>query len=191
MAKYSVKGMTKKMKTLTAGDLYDMDKRELERFLNYQSKYVVKQMEKLIDAGLYSPLLERRFSKDSRFLPRAIGLKEAKKMTIQDLRDQITELSYLAKSKTLTVKGAKEYQAEFKKITGRDPSTFTSEDWEKIRKKIEETNYNSSEIIASYSEQDENQTDDDFQADWDERIKMTERERYNREQEKANRFKVR
>lgn len=192
MAKYSVKGMTRKMKSLTAADLYDMDKKELERFLNYQSKYVVNKIEKLIESGYadYSPLLQRRFSEDSRFLPKTIGLKEAKKMTIKELRDEITELSFLAKAKTLDVRGVKKYIKEFKETTGRDPSSLSSSDWEKIRKKIEEGVYSSSDIIASYSEQDENQSDEDYDDSWDDRIRMTEHERYLREQEKAERFKV-
>lgn len=193
MSKNSVKGFTKTMKSLTAADLYDMDKQQLERFLSYQSKYISKKIENLIDSGYgeYSPLLQRRFEEEGRPLPRPISLKEAKGMTIKELRDEITELSYVAKAKTVDVRGVKKYIKEFKATTGRDPMALSSDDWAKIRKKIEEDSiYSSSDIIASYAEQIEGQSDEDFNDAWDDRISMTEKERYEREQQEAARFRV-
>ena len=191
MAKKSVKGYSRLMKSLTTNELYDMDKKELERFLSYESKLIEKNMMNLIESGLgdYSPLMTRRMQ-NNRPLPRRITLKEAKKMTIQELRAEITELSYIAKSKTGDVRGMKKYLKQFKETTGRDPSELSSSDWAEIRKKIEESAYDSNDIIASYSEQGD-ESDQDFQNAWDMRIKANEYARYEREQAKASSFKMR
>lgn len=183
MAKKSVKGYASRMKSLTTSDLYDMDKKELERFLAYESKLITKRLEKLIDSGLgdYSPLLIRRME-NKRPLPRTIGLKEAKRMTIKELREEIVELSYIAKSKTSSIQGTKKYLKSFKETTGMEATSLSSADWSEIRKKLEESpEYDSNDVISSYQVQS-GESDEEYQTGWDERIKATEYARYEREQ---------
>lgn len=195
MAKKSVKGYSNLMKGLTAQQLWDMDKQQLERFLNYESKVISKQIERLIDSGYgeYSPLLIKRFQEGyDRALPKPITLKEAKNMSIRELRNMITELSYIAKAKTGTIRGVKKYLKEFKANTGVDPTGLSSSDWEAIRRKLEESpEYDSNDVIASYAVQDNNQTDEDYNKAWDKRIKNAETERWEREQGQGATFVVR
>ena len=193
MAKNSQKGYSRTMKGLTAHALWDMDKKQLEKFLTVESKRISKNIENLIASGYgdYSPLLARRFDPEyDRTLPKPVSMKEAKAMTIQELRNQITELSFIAKSQTSTIRGTKKYLKEFTAKTGRSATALSPADWKKIREKIEESPYGSSEIIATYDEQGA-QDDVSYHNDWDERIKMAEQARAEREQSKGTTFKVR
>lgn len=190
---YSQKEFSQTMKGLTAHKLWDMDKKQLEKFLTVESKRISKNIENLIASGYgdYSPLLARRFDPEyDRTLPKPISMKEAKAMTIQELRNQITELSFIAKSQTSTIRGTKKYLKEFTAKTGRNATTLSPDDWKKIREKIEESPYGSSEIIATYDEQG-SKDDASYHNEWDERIKMAEQARNEREQTKGTTFKVR
>lgn len=134
------------LKTMTEQDLYDLEKSQLIDVLQSGSKAVMQNVRRLKKSKYASASLYAT-SKDSAKIKEFKGIK-SDKFTITQLRQEIRKLAYVARLKTSSIKGTKEY---IKKMdaAGVDITKLSSDDWENIRRIIDIT-YDSESTIAVY-----------------------------------------
>ncbi len=143
-------GAMSKLKGLTEQDLYKMNKQDLIDLLVSTSKTVTANVRRLKESKYseLSPFLLQR-GKNKYPLPREIKRKVAQKMGVEQLKQELRDLAYTARLDTSTVSGARKYVKKFKEKTGKDLTELSSEDWQRIREKMEE-GYGSTSAIKSY-----------------------------------------
>ena len=73
-------------------------------------------------------------------------------MSVEQLKQELRDLAYTARLETSTVSGVRKYVKKFKEKTGKDLTELSSEDWERIRQKIEE-GYGSTSALKAYDEE--------------------------------------
>lgn len=146
-------GAMSKLKGLTEQDLFKMKKEDLIDLLVSTSKTVTANVRRL-KASEYSEISPFLLQRDNNKypLPREIKRKVAQKMGVEQLKQELRDLAYTARLETSTVSGVKRYVKKFKEKTGKDLTELSSEDWERIRQKIEE-GYGSSSAIKAYDEE--------------------------------------
>lgn len=146
-------GAMSKLKGLTEQDLFKMKKEDLIDLLVSTSKTVTANVRRL-KASEYNDISPFLLQRDNNKypLPREIKRKVAQKMGVEQLKQELRDLAYTARLETSTVSGVKRYVKKFKEKTGKDLTELSSEDWERIRQKIEE-GYGSSSAIKAYDEE--------------------------------------
>lgn len=146
-------GAMSKLKGLTEQDLFKMKKQDMIDLLVSTSKTVTANVRRLKESKYsdLSPfLLQRENNKYP--LPREIKRKTASRMSVEQLKQELRDLAYTARLETSTVSGVRKYVKKFKEKTGKNLTELSSEDWERIRQKIEE-GYDSSSAIKAYDEE--------------------------------------
>lgn len=153
-------GNMAKLRGLTEKDLFTMSREEMEQLLYSTSKNITASVRKLMKSEYAeaSQFINRR-GENKYPMPREIKLKTAKRMPLEQLKQELRDLSYTANLKTYNVSGAKKYVKKFKEETGKDITELSSNDWEKIRQKIEH-GYDSASVIKAY-DVDAGEVDDD------------------------------
>lgn len=143
-------GAMSKLKALTEQDLFKMNKQDLIDLLVSTSKTVTANVRRLKNSEYkeISPFLIQRES-NKYPLPREIKRKVAQKMEVEQLKQELRDLAYTARLDTSTISGARKYAKKFKEKTGKSITELSSEDWENIRKKMEES-YSSTSAIKAY-----------------------------------------
>lgn len=138
-------GNMEKLRNLTEKDLWTMSRKEMEELLYSTSKNITASVRKLLrseDYGQISMFLKKR-EKNKYPMPREIKLKTARRMDIEQLKQELRDLSYTANLKTYNISGTKKMLSDFNKKTGKDfkelIKNLTEDDWEKINDRIEET----------------------------------------------------
>ena len=139
------------LRGLTEQQLEKMSKADLVNLLTSTSKTITANIRRLKESKIAaaSPLLAIR-KESGQALPREIKRKTAIKMDVDRLKQEIRDLAYISRLKTASVSGTKKWVKKFEAKTGVKIGDLTSSDWEKIRKRIEEGDYSSESIIASY-----------------------------------------
>ena len=143
-------GNMAKLRGLTEKDLFTMSREEMESLLYSTSKTITASVRKLMKSEYAeaSAFINRR-GENKYPMPREIKLKTAKRMSTEQLKQELRDLSYTANLKTYNVSGAKKYVKQFKKETGKDITELSSTDWEKIRQSIEQ-GHDSTSVIKAY-----------------------------------------
>lgn len=139
------------LRKMTEIDIQKLSKDELVNMLASVSKNItasVRRLRKNEDLWKVSQFAASR-SGDKDAMPREIKKSVAVKMTKTKLQNELRKLAYVSRAKTYNVSGVKKMVKKFKEDTGRDITELSSEDWEEIRKLIEE-GYDSESAIAAY-----------------------------------------
>lgn len=139
------------LRKMTEIDIQKLSKDELVDMLASVSKNItasVRRLRKNEDLWKVSQFAASR-SGDKDAMPREIKKSVAVKMTKTKLQNELRKLAYVSRAKTYNVSGVKKMVKKFKEDTGRDITELSSEDWEEIRKLIEE-GYDSESTIAAY-----------------------------------------
>ena len=146
-------GAMSKLKGLTEQDLFKMKKQDMIDLLVSTSKTVTANVRRLKESKYsdLSPFLLQR-DKNNYPLPREIKRKTASRMSVEQLKQELRDLAYTARLETSTISGVRKYVKKFKEKTGKDLTELSSEDWERIRQKIEK-GYGSSSAIKAYDEE--------------------------------------
>lgn len=146
-------GAMNKLKELTEQYLFEMKKEDMIDLLVSTSKTVTANVRRLKESK-YSKLSPFLLQRDNNKypLPREIKIKTASRMSVEQLKQELRDLAYTARLETSTVSGVRKYVKKFKEKTGKDLTELSSEDWERIRQKIEE-GYGSSSAIKAYDEE--------------------------------------
>lgn len=140
-----------KLRSMTEIDIQKLSKNELVDMLASVSKNItasVRRLRKNEELWKVSQFAQSRDGKKDK-LPREIKKSVASKMTKTKLQNELRKLAYVSKAKTYNISGVKKMVKKFKEQTGKDITELSSEDWEKIRKLIEE-GYDSESAIAAY-----------------------------------------
>lgn len=146
-------GIWSKIKNLTSMDIEKMSHSELSELVSKGSKLANQNMRRLKASNManYSRLLDKNKGSFG-----VTELKKAKtdKMTNTELRGKLKKLTYVANSKTSSIKGTEAYINELSEKTGVDIKGLSSDDWREIRELLEEESidYGSEDIIASYQQ---------------------------------------
>lgn len=143
-------GNMAKLRGLTEKDLWTMSRKEMEELLYSTSKNITTSVRKLMKSEYkdISAFVSQR-EKNKYAMPREIKLKTAQRMSIEQLKQELRDLSYTANLRTYNVSGTKKYAKEFEQLTGKNLKDLTPTDWENIRQKIEE-GYDSTSVIQTY-----------------------------------------
>lgn len=144
-------GYMSRLRSMTEIDIQKLSKDELVDMLASVSKNITASVRKLRaneDLWKVSQFAQSRDMKKDK-LPREIKKTVAQKMTKTKLQNELRKLAYVSRAKTYNVSGVKKMVKSFKESTGKDITSLSSEDWEKIRKAIEE-GYDSTNAIAAY-----------------------------------------
>lgn len=144
-------GYMSKLRSMTEIDIQKLSKDELVDMLASVSKNITASVRKLRaneELWKVSQFAQSRDMKKDK-LPREIKKSVAEKMTKTKLQNELRKLAYVSRAKTYNVSGVKKMVKSFKESTGKDITSLSSEDWEKIRKAIEE-GYDSTNAIAAY-----------------------------------------
>ena len=146
-------GAMGRLKGLTEQDLFKMKKQDMIDLLVSTSKTVTANVRRLKESKYseLSPFLLQR-GNNKYPLPREIKRKVAQKMGVEQLKQELRDLAYTARLETSTVSGVRKYVKKFKEKTGKDLTELSSEDWERIRQKIEE-GYGSTSALKAYDEE--------------------------------------
>ena len=159
-------GNMAKLRGLTEKDLWTMSRKEMEELLYSTSKNITASVRKLMkseDYGQISMFLKKR-EKNKYPMPREIKLKTAKRMSDEQLKQELRDLSYTANLKTYNLSGTKKMLSEFKKKTGKDfkelTKNLTDDDWEKINDRIEETGKGGSASVIKAFDMVQKEIDD-------------------------------
>lgn len=151
-----------KLRSMTEMDIQKLTKDQLVDMLASVSKNItasVRRLRKNEELWNISQFASSRSGKNDK-LPREIKRGVAEKMTKTQLQKELRNLGYISRAKTYNVSGVKKMIKHFKETTGRDITELSSEDWENIRKKIEE-GYDSESAISAYdSDYDEDELND-------------------------------
>lgn len=143
-------GNMAKLRGLTEKDLFTMSREEMENLLYSTSKNITASVRKLLKSEYAEASVFMNKRDSNKYpLPREIKLKTAKRMSLEQLKQELRDLSYTANLQTYNVSGTKKYIKKFKKETGKEITDLTSSDWEKIRQKIEQ-GYDSTSVIKAY-----------------------------------------
>ena len=140
-----------KLRSMTEIDIQKLSKNELVDMLASVSKNItasVRRLRKNEALWKVSQFAASR-SGDKDKLPREIKKSVAQKMTKTKLQNELRKLAYVSRAKTYNVSGVKKMVKSFKESTGKDITELSSDDWENIRKLIEE-GYDSESAIAAY-----------------------------------------
>lgn len=140
-----------KLRSMTEIDIQKLSKNELVDMLASVSKNItasVRRLRKNEELWKVSQFAQSRDGQKDK-LPREIKKSVAQKMTKTKLQNELRKLAYVSKAKTYNVSGVKKMVKKFKESTGKDITELSSDDWEKIRKLIEE-GYDSESAIAAY-----------------------------------------
>lgn len=154
-------GNMEKLRNLTEKDLWTMSRKEMEELLYSTSKNITASVRKLMKSEYknISAFVSHR-NQNKYAMPREIKLKTAQRMEIEQLRQELRDLSYTANLKTYNISGTRKYAKEFEQLTGKNLKDLTPTDWENIRQKIEE-GYDSTSVIQTYDvEKGQNASDD-------------------------------
>lgn len=168
-------GNMAKLRGLTEKDLFTMSREEMESLLYSTSKTITASVRKLMKSEYknVSQFVSRR--NDNKYaMPREIKLKTAKRMELEQLKQELRDLSYTANLGTYNVSGTKKYVKKFKQETGKDISELTSTDWEKIRQSIEQ-GHDSTSVIKAY-DVDAGEVDEDALDELEQRTEEAKRE---------------
>lgn len=144
-------GYMSRLRSMTEIDIQKLSKDELIDMLASVSKNITASVRKLRaneELWKVSQFAQSRDMKKDK-LPREIKKSVAEKMTETKLQNELRKLAYVSRAKTYNVSGVKKMVKSFKESTGKDITSLSSEDWEKIRKAIEE-GYDSTNAIAAY-----------------------------------------
>ena len=146
-------GAMGRLKGLTEQDLFKMKKQDMIDLLVSTSKTVTANVRRLKESK-YSELSPFLLQRDNNKypLPREIKRKTASRMSVEQLKQELRDLAYTARLETSTVSGVRKYVKKFKEKTGKDLTELSSEDWERIRQKIEE-GYGSTSALKAYDEE--------------------------------------
>lgn len=146
-------GAMSRLKGLTEQDLFKMKKQDMIDLLVSTSKTVTANVRRLKESKYseLSPFLLQR-GNNKYPLPREIKRKVAQKMGVEQLKQELRDLAYTARLETSTISGVRKYVKKFKEKTGKDLTELSSEDWERIRQKIEE-GYGSTSALKAYDEE--------------------------------------
>lgn len=168
-------GNMEKLRGLTEKDLWTMSRKEMENLLYSTSKNITASVRKLMKSDYkdVSAFLNRR-NENKYALPREIKLKTAQRMPLEQLKQELRDLSYTANLGTYNVSGTKRYVKKFAKETGKDITELTKEDWENIRKKIEE-GYDSTSVIVTYDVDNGKNAPDDVISEYENRKAQAEK----------------
>lgn len=140
-----------KLRSMTEIDIQKLSKNELVDMLASVSKNItasVRRLRKNEALWKVSQFAASR-SGDKDKLPREIKKSVAQKMTKTKLQNELRKLAYVSRAKTYNVSGVKKMVKSFKESTGKDITELSSDDWENIRKIIEE-GYDSESTITAY-----------------------------------------
>ena len=144
-------GYMSKLRSMTEIDIQKLSKDELVDMLASVSKNITASVRKLRaneELWKVSQFAQSRDMKKDK-LPREIKKSVAEKMTKTKLQNELRKLAYVSRAKTYNVSGVKKMVKSFKESTGKDITSLSSEDWEKIRLAIED-GYDSTNAIAAY-----------------------------------------
>lgn len=113
-------GNMAKLRGLTEQQLDKMSRTEMENLLYSTSKNITASVRKLkkSDYGVVSQFLGVR-EKNKYPMPREIKLKTAKRMGIEQLKQELRDLSYTANLQTYNISGTKEMLKDFESKTGK------------------------------------------------------------------------
>ena len=169
-------GNMAKLRSLTEKDLWTMTREEMESLLYSTSKNITASVRKLMKSEYkdISAFVSQR-EKNKYVMPREIKLKVAQKMGIEQLKQELRDLSYVANLRTYNVSGTKKYAKEFEQMTGKNLKDLTPTDWEKIRQKIEE-GYDSTSVIQAYDVNNGQNAPDDVISEYENRKAQAEQD---------------
>lgn len=155
-------GNMAKLRGLTEQQLIKMSREEMENLLYSTSKNITASVRKLLKseyAGISQFLGAREKNKYP--MPREIKLKTAKRMPLEQLQQELRDLSYISNLQTYNISGTQKMAKQFAIKTGRDIKDLISIDKTKdvIIDKLIEAHKNASgitytkdEIIAKYGD---------------------------------------
>ena len=169
-------GNMAKLRNLTEKDLWTMSRKEMEELLYSTSKNITASVRKLMKSEYkdISAFVSQR-EKNKYAMPREIKLKTAQRMDIEQLKQELRDLSYTANLRTYNVSGTKKYAKEFEQLTGKNLKDLTPTDWENIRQKIEE-GYDSTSVIQTYDVDKGQNAPDDVISDYENRKEQAEQD---------------
>ena len=169
-------GNMAKLRNLTEKDLWTMSRKEMEELLYSTSKNITASVRKLMKSEYkdISAFVSQR-EKNKYAMPREIKLKTAQRMDIEQLKQELRDLSYTANLRTYNVSGTKKYAKEFEQLTGKNLKDLTPTDWENIRQKIEE-GYDSTSVIQTYDVNKGQNAPDDVISDYENRKEQAEQD---------------
>lgn len=169
-------GNMAKLRNLTEKDLWTMSRKEMEELLYSTSKNITASVRKLMKSEYkdISPFVSQR-EKNKYAMPREIKLKTAQRMDIEQLKQELRDLSYTANLRTYNVSGTRKYAKEFEQLTGKNLKDLTPTDWENIRQKIEE-GYDSTSVIQTYDVEKGQNAPDDVISDYENRKEQAEQD---------------
>lgn len=169
-------GNMAKLRNLTEKDLWTMSRKEMEELLYSTSKNITASVRKLMKSEYkdISAFVSQR-EKNKYAMPREIKLKTAQRMDIEQLKQELRDLSYTANLRTYNVSGTKKYAKEFEQLTGKNLKDLTPTDWENIRQKIEE-GYDSTSVIKTYDVDKGQNASDDVISDYENRKEQAEQD---------------
>lgn len=169
-------GNMAKLRNLTEKDLWTMSRKEMEELLYSTSKNITASVRKLMKSEYkdISAFVSQR-NQNKYAMPREIKLKTAQRMGIEQLKQELRDLSYTANLKTYNVSGTRKYAKEFEQLTGKNLKDLTPSDWENIRQKIEE-GYDSTSVIQTYDVEKGQNAPDDVISDYENRKEQAEQD---------------
>lgn len=169
-------GNMAKLRSLTEKDLWTMSRKEMEELLYSTSKNITASVRKLMKSEYkdISAFVSQR-EKNKYAMPREIKLKTAQRMSIEQLKQELRDLSYTANLRTYNVSGTRKYAKEFEQLTGKNLKDLTPTDWENIRQKIEE-GYDSTSVIQTYDVGKGQNAPDDVISDYENRKEQAEQD---------------
>lgn len=169
-------GNMAKLRNLTEKDLWTMSRKEMEELLYSTSKNITASVRKLMKSEYkdISAFVSQR-EKNKYAMPREIKLKTAQRMSIEQLKQELRDLSYNANLRTYNVSGTRKYAKEFEQLTGKNLKDLTPTDWENIRQKIEE-GYDSTSVIQTYDVDKGQNAPDDVISDYENRKEQAEQD---------------
>ena len=142
-------GNIERLRNLTEQQLIHMSNEEMSKLVASTSKQIAQSAAKVLKRyGDKSQFIEQR-ALNGYGLPKETKYNTALKRGREWLSQELRDLAYTARLKTATLGGMRDYLRQFKKATGVDALKLSKEDWETIRKKIEE-GYDSTSVITAY-----------------------------------------
>lgn len=134
-------------KKITYSDLSKITNRaELEKLAIKTSRNVYQQQYNLSKAGLgYAPAFKDK--------TKVLTEKQASKLSNKELKELISKNASKGRLKTFSKKGALEYTKELNESLGTDVRNWSSEDWSKFRKAIEQgkvDGYESEDVVNTF-----------------------------------------
>lgn len=169
-------GNMAKLRNLTEKDLWTMSRKEMEELLYSTSKNITASVRKLMKSEYknISAFVSQR-NQNKYAMPREIKLKTAQRMDIEQLKQELRDLSYTANLKTYNISGTRKYAKEFEQLTGKNLKDLTPTDWENIRQKIEE-GYDSTSVIQTYDVEKGQNAPDDVISEYENRKAQAEQD---------------